>query len=372
MNIAINTRTLLSHRMEGVARYTYETSKRLTALHPEHQFYFFFDRPYDPSFVFSNNVTPVVLFPQARHPLLWYYWFEYSVTKALKKYQIDLFYSTDTYLSLRTSVPTVLVSHDLAYVHYPDHIPPRVLKYYQKYVPKFHKKADHIIAVSEATSVDIQQSYRIPKAKITVAHNACSHDFNVLSFNEKEHIKRRFTKGKPYFIYLGSIHPRKNIRRLIYAFEQFADQTGLPHDLILLGRWAWKTTDIATAKKRSKYKDRIHLFTDHEEDITSLIAGAEALCYVSLFEGFGIPILEAMQSGVPVITSNKSSMPEVAGQAAILVNPESVEEISGAMQSITDNQNLRSDLISKGLENVKRFSWDHTASSISDQISLLL
>jgi len=372
LNIAINTRTLLSTRMEGVARYTFETAKRLVALHPEHQFYFFFDRSYDPSFIFAQNVTPIVLFPQARHPYLWYYWFEYSLTKALKKFEIDVLYSTDSYLSLRTTVPTVLVSHDLAYLHYPEHIPPRVRSYYQKYFPKFHEKADHIIAVSEATCQDIQQAYRIPKEKITVAHNACSPHFQTLSFNEKVSVKRRFTNGKPYFIYLGSIHPRKNIQRLIYAFEQFLNKTGNSHELVLLGRWAWRTTNIASAKLKSKYKDRIRLFTDHEDHIADLVAAAEAMCYVSLFEGFGIPILEAMQSGVPVITSNKSSMPEVAGDAAYLVDPESVDEIAHAMQTITDNKNLRQEFIAKGHANVKRFSWDRSASLISGQISSLL
>lgn len=372
MNIAINTRTLLSQRMEGVARFTFETAKRLVALHPEHQFYFFFDRSYDPSFIFAQNVTPIVLFPQARHPYLWYYWFEFSLTKALKKYKIDVFYSTDTYLSLRTIVPTVLVSHDLAYLHYPEHIPPNVRSYYRKYFPKFHEKADHIIAVSEATSQDIQDSYRIPKEKITVAHNACGPFFQPISFNEKERVKRRFTNGKPYFIYLGSIHPRKNIQRLIYAYEQFLDKTGNAHELVLLGRWAWRTTNIASAKLKSKYKDRIRLFTDHEDDIADLVAAAEAMCYVSLFEGFGIPILEAMQSGVAVITSNKSSMPEVAGDAAILIDPESIDEIANAMQTITDDQNLREELIIKGFKNVKRFSWDHSASLISKQILSLV
>lgn len=165
MNIGVNTRVLLKGRMEGVARYIYETLSRMVKDHPEDHFFFFFDRPFDPTFVFGDNVTPVVLFPQARHPILWYIYFEWSITRALEKYKIDVFLSPDNSLSLRTKVPTVLVTHDIAYAHFPDHLPKGVLRYCQKYIPKFNRRAEQIIAVSNATKQDLISTFDIDKIK---------------------------------------------------------------------------------------------------------------------------------------------------------------------------------------------------------------
>ena len=149
MNIAINTRFLLPHKMEGFGWFTFEVVKRIVEQHPEHQFFFFFDRSYDKKFVFADNVVPVVLYPPARHPLLYKIWFDYSVTKALKKYNIDLFFSPDGYLSLKTKVKQIAVIHDLNFEHYPQDLPRSLRKYYKKYFPQFVKKSNHIITVSE-------------------------------------------------------------------------------------------------------------------------------------------------------------------------------------------------------------------------------
>ncbi len=121
MRIAINTRFLIKEKIEGMGLFTYEVVKRMVEQHPEDEFFFFFDRPFDPTFIFGKNVTPVVLFPPARHPFLFYWWFEWSIAKALKKYGIDVFLSPDNFLSLSTKVKSVLVTHDLAYLHFPEH-----------------------------------------------------------------------------------------------------------------------------------------------------------------------------------------------------------------------------------------------------------
>src|SRR5450432_4302121 len=130
MRIAVNVRFLIKNKLEGIGWFTNETLKRITSQHPEHQFFFFFDRPYDSSFIFSENIKPMVLFPPARHPLLWYYWFEYAVPKALKKVKPDVFLSTDAYLSIHTQVKELLVVHDLAFLHFPGHINSLTSKYY--------------------------------------------------------------------------------------------------------------------------------------------------------------------------------------------------------------------------------------------------
>ena len=156
MDIAVNTRLLLAHRMEGVARYIYETTKRMVINHPEVQFHFLFDRPFDEQFVFGDNVQAHVIGPQARHPILWYLWFERSLPAFFKKHKINAFYSGDMYLSLNTNVPTLMISHDLNYLHYPKGLRWSHLKYYQHYMPKFHLKADKLITVSKATLEEVQ------------------------------------------------------------------------------------------------------------------------------------------------------------------------------------------------------------------------
>ncbi len=132
MRIAVNTRFLLSHKMEGFGWFTYEVVKRLVQNHPEHEFIFFFDRKYDSKYIFGDNVTPVILSPQARHPILFKIWFNYSVTKALKKYKADIFFSPDGYLSLKTEIKQISVIHDLNFEHYPQDLPSWPRKYLKK------------------------------------------------------------------------------------------------------------------------------------------------------------------------------------------------------------------------------------------------
>lgn len=368
MRIAVNTRLLLENTMEGIARYNYESLKRMVAAHPEDSFYFIFDRPFSKSFILGDNVYPVVLFPPTRHPILMMYWFEWAVFRFLNKLKPDVFLSGDTYMSLRSKVPTLLVSHDLAYLHYPDHIPLSHRLYYRYFFPKFHRKASEIIAVSEYTKNDIIKQYGISADKITVAHNAGNGHFFPVPESTKSQVRKDLTDGKPYFVYLGSIHPRKNIENLIKGFEQFKSTYRTDHKLVILGRLAWNTGSFLKTWNKSPFKQDIIQTQIPRKDLPRYIGSAEALCYVSLFEGFGIPILEGFEAGVPVITSNISSMPEVAGNAALLVDPLDPETIKSAMHQLVSIPILRNELIEKGYQRLKEFSWEKTAEILHDKL----
>ena len=373
MKIAVNTRELLKGRMEGIGRYIFETTRQMVLDHPEDEFFFFFDRKYDPSFIFADNVTPIIIHPQARHPLLWYIWFEIAIPYYLKRYKIDVFYSGDTYLSMKTKVPTLLVCHDVAYKHYPKHIKKIHLDYYENNFAKFHKRADHIVAVSEFTRQDIIKIYNLNPDKVTVGHNSTPKGFKPFSPNEKIEIKKKLTNGQAYFIYVGSLHPRKNVVNLIKAFDYFKKQNNTNHKLVLVGRMAWKNEELQEVFTTTEYRDDI-IFTGHvsNEDLPKYLAAADILTYVSVFEGFGIPILEGMSSGTPVITSNVSSMPEVAGDAALLIDPHNPESIAEGMWKVVSNSEFRDDLITKGYERVKVFSWKKTASHIYGEMNKLV
>ncbi len=361
MRIGINTRFLLSSKMEGFGWYTYEVVKRLVEQHPEHEFIFFFDRTYDPKFIFGKNVRPVVLHPQARHPILFYCWFEWSIKRALKKHQIDVFFSPDGYLSLGSSVPQIGVIHDLNFEHYPQDIPWQPRWYLRHFFPKFAKKATKIITVSEYSKRDICATYAIPEEKVVVGWNGASELFIPLNDNQIQVIRSENSTGKPYFIFVGALHPRKNVVRLLEAFEAFCSKNE-DIDLLIVGETLWKNTQLSLPEMQSETKNRIH-FTGHvsQEKLTQLVGAAHSLVYVPYFEGFGIPLVEAMKCGIPIISGNRTSLPEVAGNAAIYCDPFDVTSITAKMLELVGDPALYSQLKQFSLERGMLFSWDQTA-----------
>lgn len=369
MRIAINTRFLLKHKMEGFGWFTYEIVKRIVEAHPEHDFIFFFDRSFDKKFIFADNVKPVVLYPQARHPVLFKIWFDYSITKALKKYKADLFFSPDGYLSLKTEVPQIGVIHDLNFEHHPEDLPKSALRYLRKYFPKFANKAKKIITVSEYSKQDICSTYNIDSNKVVVAHNGASDKFTPLPQIEQINIRKKYTDGKPYFVYVGALHARKNIERMLHGFFKFKEQTGSETKLLIVGESLWKNANYELILKQSNYSDAV-LFSGHVKlaELTQIVGAAKALTLVSYFEGFGIPLVEAMRANVPILTSNKTSLPEVAGNAGLCVDPYSIEAITNGMQALDSDDNLRKELIEKGQEQQKKFSWDNSAKIIWEEI----
>lgn len=354
--------------MEGFGWFTFEITKRMVLSHPEHTFYFFFDRIYDEKFVFAKNVKPIVLKPQARHPILFKIWFNYSVTKALTKYNIDLFFSPDGYLSLKSNVKQVGVIHDLNFEHYPQDIPlwPRV--YLRTNFRKFAKKATHLITVSEYSKQDIVSLYGINPSKITVAYNAASEYFKIIEDSDKVEVRKRYTHGTSYFVYVGAIHKRKNINRLIKAFQLFKRNTKSNTKLLIVGENLWSNE----SKFDKQLKSDI-LFTGHVkiDELSKIVGSAKALCLVSYFEGFGIPLVEAMQAGVPLIAGNKTALPEISGDAAILVDPFSVEDIANGLFQLDRDESLRKGLIEKGLARSKSFNWQKSADLIWCEIDRL-
>jgi glycosyltransferase involved in cell wall biosynthesis len=362
MRIAVNTRFLLKGKLEGIGWFTHQTLQRMVIRHPEHEFIFIFDRPFHPDFVFAKNVTPVVIFPPARHPILWWIWFEIQIPKVLKKYKADVFVSTDGFASMRTTVPQCLVVHDLAFVHFPKYIPTLISNYLRKFTPKFIKKAKKIIAVSTYTKQDVIDTYGTASDKIEIIYNGAHDVYKPLTYEEKNIVKEKFTNGCDYFVYAGSLHPRKNIVNLLKAFAQFKKFTNSKMKLLLVGRLAWLTKEIEATLEQHPYKNEIiRIEYMDATDLSQVIGAAYAMVYVSIFEGFGIPILEAMKCNVPIITSNCTSMPEVGGDAAILIDPLHVSEIADAMKKIYNDENFRNKLIANCASQSAKFDWDKSA-----------
>lgn len=365
MRIAVNTRFLLPGKLEGLGWYTYEICRRWAAAHPQDEFFFLFDRPYDPRFVFGPNVHPIVVFPPARHPVLWYLWFERRLPGILKAINAEVFFSPDGYLSLRSKVPTVMVVHDLAFRHYPAQVPVAVRAFYAHFTPQYLHRARKIVTVSDFVKKDIEKQYTIPSEKIVVVPNGGREEFKPFNTPEIQSLRDQYAAGKPYFFYLGALHPRKNLPRLIAAYNHFRQLYGTDVKLLIGGRMAWQTSEIFNAWKSSPFQEDI-LFLGYlpEETLPGVLGAAFALTYVSLFEGFGLPVLEAMFSEVPILASNSASIPEVAGNAAILVNPFDEEAIAHGMWQLWENPVLRGSLIQRGRLQRSLFSWDEAADRI--------
>ncbi|MCX7861952.1 MAG: glycosyltransferase family 4 protein [Bacteroidales bacterium] len=365
MNILVNTRLLLHGKMEGIGFYTHQLMQILVKKHPEHTFYFLFDRPFHQDFVYASNVVPLVYGPPARHPFLYLIWFEITIPRIVTKYKIDLFFSPDHFMSLRAKVPTVLAVHDLNFIHHPEHFPFIESRYYRYFVPKFVHKAKRIIAVSEYTKKDIIQTFSVNAEKIDVVYNAPNLPYIQFSEEEKEKIRKKYTGGKPFFTYIGSLNRRKNTARMLQAFDKFAEKYPNEACFVLVGKPMWKDKALDEVYSKLKHKDKI-IFTGYlpSEEVSKILASSVALVFVSLFEGFGVPIIEAMSLGVPVITSSTSSMPEVAEDAAILVDPHSIDDIAQAMEKIYFDKTLRNTLINYGQIRKKHFDWNTSAERV--------
>ena len=367
MRIAVNTRLLLKGKLEGIGWFTYQTLERMVRQHPEHEFFFFFDRPYDPQFVFAPNVTPVVVHPQARHPILFYIWFEWSLPLLLRKYKVDLFLSTDGYMSLSTKVPTCLVIHDLAFEHYPEHFVMSHKLYWRHYSPLFAKKARRIATVSTFSKEDISTHYGISPDQIDVVYNGAHEEYKPLNIDERKAVQQKYADGCEYFVFAGALHPRKNIVNLLKAFVIFKKRQPTNMKLLIVGRPAWKYEEVDEMKQTMPYRKEVKwVGYMNVDELSKVIGGAYALVYASLFEGFGIPILEAMQCNVPAIVSNTSSMPEVAGDAALLVDPTSPDDIANKMHMLYKDEALRAKLIVNAKEQVKKFNWQSSADKLWD------
>lgn len=362
MKIAVNTRLLLKNRLEGIGIFTRETLARITQAHPEHQFYFLFDREYDESFVFSENVTPIVAHPQARHPYLWYLFFEHGIPLKLKKIKPDFFLSTDGWIPTRLSIPSVNVIHDLNFLHHPEFVPPVVRRYYDRFFPKFARNATRLATVSQFSRDDIHQSYQVPLENIDVVYNGANTAYRPYTEEQQAAVKQQYTDGHDFFLFVGLIHKRKNLDNVFRAFDLFKERTNSPMKLVVVGDKKWWAGEIEDTYLAMRHrKDVVMLGRRQLDELSVLTAAATAMVYASLFEGFGQPIVDAFNAHTAVITSNISSMPEIAGDAALLVNPYDVGEIAQAMEQLYRDPLLRNTLIEKGKARKGLYTWDRTA-----------
>ena len=362
MTIAINCWILRNKKLDGIGYFTINAISQLIKDHPEIHFQILCDKNFTEDYFEFSNVSKHYIFPPFRHPLLYLYYMEFVVTSFLKKYKPGIFLSMEGFLSLSTSCKQIPVIYDINFEHNPGDLKLKNRLYFRFFYKRFAHKATRIATISEYSKADISQFYKVDPNKIDNVSCGINSNFFPLDQSTIEEVRIRWSDSKPYFFFVGSMHPRKNIKRLLEAFNLFKRRTGADIKLLLAGSILWSKTEIEDAYVNSPYTEDI-IFTGRlsDDELQQVLGAALALSFVPIFEGFGLPIVEAMQSGVPVICSDVTSMPEVAGNAAYMVDPFNVDSISAGMEALYNDQELRQELIELGHVQKQKFSWKRTA-----------
>ncbi len=373
MKIAVNTRLLRKNQMDGIGWFTFNTLQHIVVQNPQVEFHFFFDSGIEKEFLFGNNVVAHNLFPPAKHALLNIAWFEISVKHYLKKINPDLFFSPDGNLCSGWNGKQYGVIHDINFFHNPGDLKFSNRKYYNYFFPRFAKKATRLGTVSEYSKQDICTSFGVEKSKIDVVYCGINSFFHPVDKNIIDRVKNKYTQNRSYFLFIGALSPRKNVAGLMKAFDLFKKENDSDIKLLIAGGGMYKTTKLHDFREQLQYANDI-IFTGRIDDIeiNEILASALAFVFVPFFEGFGIPLIEAMQCDVPIIASNVTSVPEVVGDAALLVDPRNVEEIKTAMYRVAIDENLRLLLIQKGRIRKEFFSWEKTTNLLWTSIQKCL
>jgi glycosyltransferase involved in cell wall biosynthesis len=365
MRIGIDCRTILNPKggeRAGVGHYTYYLVKSLIALSGKHEFVLFFDNRYHKTSEFKQANVTIRHFPFSQYKRFLPFSYSHMLISALlNREKLDVFHSPANVLPYLYGKPSVVTVHDLAIYQHPEWFPKRQKFSTSVLVPRSLQRARRIIGVSDATKNDIVKTFKVPADKIKVIYEGVIKDKCQLM---AEGIAYKYDLKLPYILYVGTIEPRKNIERLVKAYRSMVTKHNslAKYQLVLAGHRGWNSAGVFKLLSDPAWSNRIkYLNYIPHEDKVSLIAGATAFVFPSLYEGFGLPVLEAMALGVPVLTSNMSSMPEVVGEAALTVNPNSDRAIAEGLTKLLRSSTLRDQLAKAGLEQSKKFSWTKCA-----------
>lgn len=275
----------------------------------------------------------------------------------------DLVFHGTNFISLPTCyAKQVITIHDLAFMKFPNVVEQNIYDYMMRWVPYSIKHADHLIAVSENTKRDILEYFDYPEDKIHVVYSAADERYKKQLDDTIEQVKLKYSLPNKYFLYLGTLEPKKNLPIIIEALAKLKNEYGSQQKLVVVGAKGWKFNPIFERVTELGLEEDV-IFTGYiaDEDLPAIYSGATAFTFPSFYEGFGIPLLEAMQCEIPVIASNASCIPEVVGDGGILLDPNDVDGWTKAMHKISTNALLHEEYIRKGLNQASKFSWEKTA-----------
>lgn len=288
--------------------------------------------------------------------------FPFAGSSALER-RIDIFHATDHHIPKLRKVPVVATIMDVIGLRHPEWVRSKMRAVKNRVFREATTWAEHIITISEFSADDISDCLGIPRVKITAIPLGVEDAyFEVVSESKRAKTLERYGIRPGYFLFVGTLQPRKNLLRLLDAHASLGKALREAHPLIVVGQDGWQTKELipALAKLEESGFGKWLKYVP-KDDIFSLLQSAHAMVFPSLYEGFGLPVLEGFASRIPVIASNTTSIPEVAGDAAILVDPMSVQAIADAMRNLIDSPELREAIIQRGLARARQFDWSSTA-----------
>lgn len=348
--------------MQGSRTVIYNLTRALIEKNSEHEYYLYCtDKTFElPDDMRRPNVHKKLIVPSTRIIRL-----PISFPVMLAYHGIDVFHCQ--YMGPPFLVtPYVVTLHDILHETYPELYPSKLRYFMSKTYPFGARRASKILTVSEYSKKDIMNIYGIPEERITVIYNAVSDEFfQVEDQLVIDEVKKKYRIDSKYIFFVGRLEPRKNIPSLIKAFHFLKEKHKLPHKLVIAGMKDFKYQELFSMVKALNLTDEV-IFTGRveQQDLPLLYNGAELFVYPSYAEGFGLPPLEAMACGTPVITSNTTSLPEVVGNAGVLIDPWNVEELGNAMLKVISDDKLKQELKERGLKQSKKFSWNKAAEKL--------
>jgi len=357
MRIAFDGTTLRPGRT-GVGYYTEHLLHHLAQEGPDEDLIVVSNQPVDVTRPLPSRVR--VDAPSSRLPRM--VWMQTLAPRAMRRVRADIAHFTNGMVPLASPVPTVVTIHDMSLTLYPRYHPARRVMLNRPLVDLAARRADAIITVSQSAKRDIMRAYGLPSDRVHVVHEAAAPSFHrVEDAATLERVRRQHALPERFILYVGTIEPRKNLPKLIEGFARRHHSGDLPHRLVCAGPYGWLSRDIDDLLDRLSIRDAVQ-FAGYLpfDDLPALYTLAEMFVFPSLYEGFGLPPLEAMASGTPVITSNVSSLPEVVGDAALMIDPYDPAAIADAMRRVLTDASLRSDLRTRGLERARSFSWERS------------
>lgn len=296
------------------------------------------------------------------HPLARILWEQTGLPFEATRLGLDVLHGTVNVVPMAFRGPTIVTVHDLSFLRLPQQFPPVKARYLKAAVALSVRKAAHVIAVSQHTRQDLVELLRVPEDRITVVYSGASSAFRPMAESERLAFLQAHFGGRPMILHVGTLQPRKNVDVLIRAFAGLRRHAGIPHVLALAGARGWMYEDLFRLVRLEGMTEHVR-FVDYvsSENLPLWYNSADLFAYPSAYEGFGLPVLEAMACGVPVVTSASSSLAELAGDAAITVPPGSQEALELALMRVLGDESLRTELRRKGLFRAAEFTWTRTA-----------
>jgi glycosyltransferase involved in cell wall biosynthesis len=364
MRIAIDYTPAIA-QSAGIGRYTRNLVVALAQVASDDQFTLFSSEPplKERGFPQAPQMRPrVVALGNRRLTIAWHR-MRLPIPAELLMGAADVVHGPDFSLPPTLRARRVVTVHDLAFITHPQCAVPALVAYLNRVVPRAVHAADRVIAVSQRTADDLAERLGVPPSKIRVIHLGIDPAFSAQHHPERiAALRQRYGLAQPFALAVSTIEPRKNYERLIAAFAQAARAPDGPRMLVIAGRKGWLYEGVFAAVQTQAVQDKVR-FLDYlpDDELPTLYHAASVLAMPSIYEGFGIPVLEAMASGIPVVCSTGGSLPEVAGDAALLVDPEDVGGLAGALRRLVADDDLRQTLVARGLQRVRSFSWESAA-----------